>query len=437
MRYPTVTEFIEAKRDRGTHNADEIREFILGYSRGEIPDYQASAWLMAVYMNGLSDEETFALTEAMVESGATLDLSAIPGLKLDKHSTGGVGDKVTLAVVPILAAAGIPIAKMSGRGLGFTGGTIDKLESIPGFRVSLSQEEIVDAVQRTGACICAQTGDLVPADRKLYALRDVTGTVESIPLIAASIMSKKIAASADVILIDVKVGRGAFMKTLPQARELAGLLVRIGEAHGRIVHAVLTAMDVPLGRMIGNWLEVEEAAALLRPDPENPPDGRLRDEVAHIASKGLELTNKAKEHSVSDLIESGAAFRKLVEIVEAQGGDPAVFDTGRPARKSVPARAKRSGFVTSIDAEALGRAAMHLGAGRLRKDDPVDPLAGVAILAPIGSEVRAQMALAYLRHDGSRDAGPIVDAVQNAFVIADEPAPLPPLILGEIESKSL
>lgn len=424
-------DFIEAKRDRRRHASEEIRDFVLGFTRGDIPDYQASAWLMAVCLNGLDEDETFALTRAMAESGDTLDLSPLSGFKLDKHSTGGVGDKVSLAVVPLLAASGVTVAKMSGRGLGFTGGTLDKLESIPGFRTSLDSREILDIVSRTGACICAQTSNLVPADRKMYALRDVTGTVESLPLIAASIMSKKIAGGADAVLLDVKAGRGAFMKTAAMAKNLASLLVKIGEAHGMYTAATITAMDSPLGRAVGNWMEVQEVAALLQGDV---CDERLREVVVRLTGEGLALAGKGGAHEVEKMLSTGAGWEKFQEIVEAQGGELDAFDNPPRASAVVTVYAPAGGYVADIDALAIGRAAMRLGAGRVRKDDSIDPLAGVSIAAPVGARVAQGDPVAHL-HASSHDAAQAaIDSVRDAFTITAAPPEPGAVILDEIRS---
>ncbi|MDQ2686631.1 MAG: thymidine phosphorylase, partial [Armatimonadota bacterium] len=377
-----TVDLIVKKREGSTLSQQEIAFLVGGYMRGDIPDYQMSAWLMAVLWRGLTEPETFALTGAMVASGETLDLSSLPDVPVDKHSTGGVGDKTTLAVVPILASAGVPVAKMSGRGLGHTGGTLDKLASISGLRTELSQEEILAQVRRVGACVCAQTEQLVPADRKMYALRDATGTVESLPLIAASIMSKKIAGGSRAVVLDVKVGGGAFMKTLDEARALAALMVRIGAAHGQRVVAVLSDMNAPLGRSVGNWLEVQEIVGLLQNHPDTEP--HLAQIVRRLAALGFVVAGHTP--SVEDgetlavrQIESGAAFEKLCEIAAAQGGDAACLrhPEGMTQAPHQDVLASQSGFVKHIDAQAIGLAAMRLGAGRAAKDDVIDPLAGI------------------------------------------------------------
>ncbi|HEY3329614.1 MAG TPA: thymidine phosphorylase [Capsulimonadaceae bacterium] len=423
-----ATEFIDTKRHGLEHSPDEIRAFITGFVDGEIPDYQVSAWLMAVCLRDLSDNETVALTDSMVRSGDTLDFSSIPGIKIDKHSTGGIGDKVTLAVVPILAAAGVAVPKMSGRGLGYTGGTIDKLESIPGYRVSLSTHEILATVKSVGACICSQTPNLVPADAKLYALRDVTATVESVPLVAASIMSKKIASGADAIVIDVKVGRGAFMKNIEDASRLANLLMKIGAANGKKVDVTLTSMDIPLGRAVGNWIEIVEVSALLRG---LPSDDRLRREIVHLAGKGLTLAGKGDASTAESILSIGKAWDKFIEIVSAQGGDVTVFGENRNADVVVAVPSPSDGFVADIDALAIGKSAMRLGAGRQKKGDTIDPLAGIILAAPVGSHVSAGSPLAYLHTTGDKRVHDEAVAVTTAVVISASP-PIPPQLFLDI-----
>ena len=423
-----TVDLIAKKRDGGALSPDEIAFLIGGYVRGDVPDYQMSAWLMAVLWRGLTDPETFALTGAMVASGGTLDLSSLPGVPVDKHSTGGVGDKTTLAVVPILASAGVPVAKMSGRGLGHTGGTLDKLAAIPGLRAELSTNEILSQVRRVGACICAQTEQLVPADRKMYALRDATSTVESLPLIAASIMSKKIAGGSRAVVLDVKVGGGAFMKTRDQARALADLMVKIGQAHGQRIAAVLSDMDAPLGRNVGNWLEVQEIIGLLQNDPDTEP--RLARMVRYLAALGFVLAGRTRnvtegEALASRQIESGAAFETLCEIAAAQGGDTACLRTPGVVEQA-PSRdvlAPQSGFVTRIDAQAVGLAAMRLGAGRAVKDDTIDPLAGIVLRVPVGGGVARGGVIATL-YTNNVDAAPqAAEEVAQTFTFAPRPPP--------------
>ena len=413
------------------HTEAEIGFLIDGYVAGRIPDYQISAWLMAVLWRGLTDPETFALTTAMVQSGETLDLSSLPGPCLDKHSTGGVGDKTTLAVVPILASAGVQMPKMSGRGLGHMGGTLDKFESV-GARVSFTVDEILAQVRAVGACVCAQTETLVPADRKMYALRDATDTVQSLPLIAASILSKKIAGGCPAIVLDVKVGGGAFMKTLPEARALAALMLRIGTARGRAMAAVLSDMDAPLGRAIGNRLEVREVARLLAGDA----DPRLLSLTLTLAGASFLLTGKATaldegQALASAQIESGAAAEKLREIITAQGGDVALLNATPNAAVVREVRATRGGWVSGIDAEAIGRAAMRLGAGRETKEETIDPEAGIVLGRVVGEAVAAGDVLAtlYTERGGSADAE--TEAILDCFALTDT-APDPRPVLLEI-----
>jgi pyrimidine-nucleoside phosphorylase len=424
-----TVDIIQSKRRGDEHSPAEISFLIQNYVHGAIPDYQISAWLMAVLWRGLSEEETFALTTAMIASGDTLDLSSLPGPCVDKHSTGGVGDKTTLAVVPILASAGVQVPKMSGRGLGHTGGTLDKLESLGGTRTEMAIPDILAQVRAVGACICAQTTRLVPADRLLYALRDATATVESLPLIAASIMSKKIAGGCPSIVLDVKIGGGAFMKTLPEARALAALMIKIGAAHGRRTVAVLSDMDVPLGYSVGNRVEVHEVVSLLQNNPW--PEPRLKTVVCTLAAAGFLLADRVSSLDegmalAEAQIASGAAFQKLWDIVAAQGGDTGYL--AHPSKPPVPkikrdVRAETSGFIRSIDAEAIGLSAMRLGAGRASKDDRIDPAAGVVLRETVGCAVTAGNSIATL-HTGSEIAArEVAQQVWSAFEVGPEPPP--------------
>ena len=424
-----TVDLIGHKRAGGEHTPAEIDWLVRGYVDGTIPDYQMAAWLMAVVWRGLTDRETFTLTGAMVASGDVLDLSALPGVPVDKHSTGGVGDKTTLAVVPILAAAGVPVAKMSGRGLGHTGGTLDKLDSIPGFRTQLTTEEILAQVGSVGACVVAQTDALVPADRKLYALRDATSTVENVSLIAASIMSKKIAGGAKAVVLDVKVGGGAFMKTLADARQLAELMIAIGAAHGQKMCAVLSGMDAPLGFAVGNRLEVREVVSLLKGDA----DPRLLSLVRTLSGAGFHLAG------LSDTLEdgrtlaqaqitSGAALSKLRELVTAQGGDPTFLDTSNPSPTS-EVRAARAGFVTRLDALAIGEAAMRVGAGRATKNDAIDPDAGIVLRVSVGQNIEAGDILAHVWARDGDMACAVVPDLLAAVTMGDAPLPDVPLVL--------
>ena len=429
-----AVDLIQKKRRGGVHTPPEIRFLIQNFVHGAIPDYQISAWLMAVLWRGLTPEETFALTEAMVASGDTLDLSGVPGPCVDKHSTGGVGDKTTLAVVPILASAGVFVPKMSGRGLGHTGGTLDKLEALGGTRTALTTEEILTQVQAVGACICAQTSALVPADRLLYALRDATDTVESLPLIAASIMSKKLAGGCPFIVLDVKVGGGAFMKTLGEARALAALMIQIGTAHGRKTLAVLSDMDVPLGYTVGNRVEVREIVSLLQNNAW--AESRLKTVVCTLAAAGFLLAGRVASledgHALAGTqIASGAAYRKLWEIVSAQGGDTDYLDhaTKPPiAKVKREIRAETSGFVRHVNAEAIGLAAMRLGAGRAAKEDAIDPTAGVVLRETVGCAVTAGNIIATLYTGSEIAAREVAPSVLAAFEIGPKPLPLPSVI---------
>jgi len=432
-----AVDIIRKKRTGGTHSEEEIRFLIQNYVHGIVPDYQVSAWLMAVLWRGLSDEETFALTGAMIASGDLLDLSTLPGPCVDKHSTGGVGDKTTLAVVPIWAAAGLQVPKMSGRGLGHTGGTLDKLESLGRTRTELTTDEILTQVQSVGACICAQTERLVPADRLLYTLRDATDTVESLPLIAASIMSKKIAGGCPFIVLDVKVGGGAFMKTLPEARSLALLMIRIAAAYGRKAVAVVSDMDIPLGYNVGNRVEVREVVSLLQNNAWAEP--RLKTIVCTLAAVGFVLAGRAPSPEAGYAlalaqIESGAAFEKLCEIVAAQGGDSGYLTNAlKPpvARVKWEVRADRSGFVRRLDAEAVGLTAMRLGAGRAAKEDRVDPTAGVVLRETVGCEIAVGNVIATLYAANEMTARETAPLVLSAFEIGPEPT-VPPSVIHEI-----
>lgn len=415
-------ELIQRKRDGKELGSEELGELVLAYSRGDVPDYQLAAFCMAVYFQGLTSAETFALTDAMVRSGDTIDLGSALGRRVvDKHSTGGVGDKTTLVVGPLVAACGVPFGKMSGRGLGHTGGTLDKLESIPGFRVELTLDELVAQVREIGLAIVGQTGDLVPADKKLYALRDVTATVDNVSLIAASIMSKKIASGADAIVLDVKVGDGAFMKSLPDAVVLAETMLALGRHADRDVVCVLTDMDQPLGSAVGNALEVREAAATLR--GEGPPDltELALDASAHLlALSDLEIDRVEARRRVEAAIGDGSAFSMYERWVRAQGGDP---DEGALPEAPLVREvfAPRSGYVRALGALAVGQAALHLGAGRREKDDPVDHAVGVVCLKKRGDAVEAGEPLAEIHARDEATADEAAGDVLAAYELADEP----------------
>lgn len=412
---------------------EEISFLVDGYVRGDIPDHQMAAFCMAVFFQGLNLRETADLTTAMVNSGERLDLSAIPGLKVDKHSTGGVGDKTTLVVVPLVASQGVPVAKMSGRGLGHTGGTIDKLESIPGLRIDLTVDEFIDSVKRAGAAVVAQTGNLVPADKKLYALRDVTATVDSLPLIASSIMSKKVAAGCNALVLDVKVGSGAFMKKLVDARKLAEVMLDIGLRTGIKTSAVLTSMNQPLGLAVGNALEVKEAVAALR--GEGPAD--LEELCLEVAAQMVLFSKKEYRReeilkTLKEALRNGSALDKFKDIITSQGGDPRIAENPSilpSARESFEVAAGTAGYVQSINSEQIGSASMILGAGRSKKDDPVDPSAGIIIRKKVGNFVLQRESIAVLYYNSQKRANvdKALELVRDAFVIGEgvpEPEPL-------------
>ena len=417
-------DLIEQKRNGVEHDLGELTELVLAYARDEVPDYQMAAWCMAVYFNGLTAAETYALTDAMIRSGETLDLAEALGRKVvDKHSTGGVGDKTSIAVGPIVAACGVPLGKMSGRGLGHTGGTLDKLESIPGFRAELTNEEIVQQLKDVGMAIVGQTADLVPADKRLYALRDVTATVDIVPLIASSIMSKKLAAGADAIVLDVKVGDGAFMKTLGEARSLAELMREIGARAGREVTCLLTDMDQPLGRAVGNALEVDEARDTVRGDGPTDFTELVLDASARLlaySDLGIDLDEGRRRAQVA--VDDGSALAVYERWIRAQGGDP---DPGAMERAPVQraVEASRDGVVTRIGALDVGNAAMDLGAGRRRKTDPIDHAVGILCFAKRGDTVLAGDDLAEIHARDHAAAERAAAAVLAAYELGDEAPP--------------
>jgi pyrimidine-nucleoside phosphorylase len=428
-----AADLIEKKRDGDEHSPEEISVLIEGYNTGAVPDYQMAAWCMAVFFRGLSGRETYALTDAFIRSGDTLDLGSMLGRRVvDKHSTGGVGDKTSIAVGPIVAACGVPFGKMSGRGLGHTGGTLDKLESIPGFRVELTTDEFVAQVRDVGLAIIGTTENLVPADKNLYGLRDVTATVDIVPLIASSIMSKKIAAGADAIVLDVKVGDGAFMKTLDDARILADQMVDLGSRAGREVVCLLTDMEQPLGYAVGNALEIREAVATITGD--GPPDFTelVLDACAHLLSlSDLELDVDEGRQRAQEAMTNGSALEAYERWIRAQGGDPDLsrLDTA-PVVKEVTA--PRGGVVTGLGALAVGIAALELGAGRRTKEDAIDHAVGVLLRAKRDDEVETGDVLAeiHARDDASADRA--VDAVLAAYEIGDAGAARPRGILLDV-----
>ncbi len=425
-----AADLIQRKRDGDELSAADLADLVLGYTRGEVPDYQMAAFLMAVYFRGLSGAETFALTDAMIRSGETLELGDALGRKVvDKHSTGGVGDKTSIAVGPIVAACGVPFGKMSGRGLGHTGGTLDKLESIPGYRVELSTAEFVEQVRDVGMAIVGQTADLVPADKLLYALRDVTATIDNLSLIAASIMSKKIAGGADAIVLDVKVGDGAFMKTLGDARELGRAMIELGGHAGRETMCVLTGMEQPLGAAVGNALEVREAAETVRGHGPADLTELVLDSVAHLlALSDLEVDEAEGRRRAEDAVASGAAFEAYERWIRAQHGDPDL-ELLPTAPIVLPVSAPRGGAVASLGAIRIGLAALHLGAGRRTKEDDVDHAVGIVCLKKRGDRVEQGETLAEIHARDAESADIGSAAVLAAYELADSAPPPAPIVL--------
>ena len=427
-------DLIMKKRNGEALTEQEIQYMIREYVAGEIPDYQMSAFLMAVYFKGMTEEETLAMTQAVAHSGEMVDLSGIEGVKVDKHSTGGVGDKTTMIIAPIVAACGVKVAKMSGRGLGHTGGTVDKLESIPGLHTSLSREDFFNVVNQTGLSVIGQSGNLAPADKKLYALRDVTATVDSIPLIAVSIMSKKLAAGNDSILLDVKTGSGAFMKSIDDSIALAKEMVAIGENAGRKTVALITDMDIPLGHNIGNSLEVIEAVETLKGN--GPED--LTEVCVHLASNMLFLAGKGTLEEcrslVREVIANGEALKRLAAMVEAQGGDSSViFDTDKfeKAAYQHEVLAKKSGYITFMDTESCGIASAMLGAGRETKDSQIDFAAGI-LKKKVGDYVEAGEPMAVFYADKEELFTAAELRYQAAVTIEDEKANETPLVYARV-----
>jgi pyrimidine-nucleoside phosphorylase len=428
-----AAELIRRKRDGERLSSDELSELVLAYARGDIPDYQMAAFCMAVYFRGLDGAETFALTDAMIRSGETIELGAALGRKVvDKHSTGGVGDKTSLAVGPIVAACGVPFGKLSGRGLGHTGGTLDKLESIPGFRVELTTDEFLRQVREVGLAIIGQSANLVPADKLLYGLRDVTATVDNVSLIAASIMSKKIAAGADAIVLDVKVGDGAFMKTIEDARKLARMMLELGQHAGREVVCLLTDMDQPLGHAVGNALEIRETIATLKSD--GPPDFTelVLDASAHLLTlSDLEIDEQEGRARAAAAVQDGTALAMYERWIAAQGGDPseAALPTA-PAVRQVLAPTR--GFVRWIGATGIGLAALRLGAGRQTKDDTIDHAVGIRCLRKRGDGVAAGEVLAEVHAQDDGSAQQAEADVLSAYELGDEAPPVRPIVLETI-----
>ena len=432
----TVVELLERKRDGGTLTDEEIRWLITSYTADEVPDYQMSAMLMAIFLNGLNADELAVWAESMLHSGDTLDFSDITAPKVDKHSTGGVGDKLSIALAPMVAACGVAVPMMSGRGLGHTGGTLDKLEAIPGFRTQVDPSEFHHLLSTIGMVMGGQTETLVPADRRLYALRDVTGTVPSIPLISSSIMSKKLAEDIDALVLDVKVGKGAFMQDQDQARLLAETMVGIGRRHDTRVTALLTAMDEPLGTAVGNANETAECIELLKGDA--PPDAteltyRLGEEMLVLA--GVADSHGEARAMLEATIASGSALEKFGEVIAAQDGDPRVLEDLSllpQAPEFIELEAPHSGFVTECHARKIGLACVRLGGGRLRKEDEVDPAVGIWVFAKLGEQIEQGQPLARIGWRDGAKLGAALELLETAWTVDDEPPGRSPLIIGEV-----
>ena len=431
-----AVDIIQKKRDGGVLTAEEIRFFVAGVTDFSLPDYQAAALLMAILLRGMTAAETSVLTDAMVQSGARVDLSDIPGIKVDKHSTGGVGDKSSIIIAPLVASCGGVVPMMSGRGLGHTGGTLDKLESIPGFRTNLSIDEMRSALAAIGVALIGQSAQIAPADKRLYALRDVTGTIESVPLISASIMSKKIAEGIDALVLDVKCGAGAFMKTPETARELARSLVAIGKSAGVKTQAVLTAMNWPIGFAVGNASEIVECIELLK------GNGRrdLIKNALELSERMLIVCGAARDRSEAAAmcrraLDSGRALERLRAIIERQGGNPRVIDdyTLLPrAPEERVIRAERNGFVTTVDAGLVGRASVVLGGGRNQVEDEIDPGVGIMVPATVGDEVRRGDALLRVLYRSEKRLAQALPLLMQAIHIGEIPPPEMPLVIDEV-----
>jgi pyrimidine-nucleoside phosphorylase len=432
MAGPDPRDVVARKRDGRRLSEEEIRAVVMGYVQETVPDYLASAFLMAAFIRGLDTDEMVALTRVMVESGATLPLDGVSRPKVDKHSTGGVADGVTLVLAPLAASLGLAVAKLSGRGLGHTGGTLDKLESIPGLRTDLSPQELERQVEEVGCAVAAQSKDLVPADGVLYALRDATATVPSVPLIAASVMSKKLAVGTDLILLDVKAGSGAFMKTPQDADALAAACVDLAEGWGRRARAAVTDMSQPLGDAVGNALDIVEAVEVLKGER----TGRLTELALEFAAAAQAVLLKTQEDEArrraEEALASGEAAEAFRRMVETQGGDPRVVDDPigvlPRAPVSIPLEPDRSGFLAAVDAEAIGRTAVALGAGRRRKGDPIDPAVGIVFRAKVGDRVEAGEPIGEVHARDEKFAGAAVGAVNAALTVTDSRTERPPLV---------
>jgi len=429
---------ITAKRDGAALPAEDIQAMVDGFTRGTIPAYQMSAFLMAAFLRGMNAEETAALTESMLYSGTVLDLSAIRGIKVDKHSTGGVGDNISLILAPIVAACGVPVPMISGRGLGHTGGTIDKLHSIPGFRTNLSTTEYLHQLETVGLVITGATDEIAPADRAIYALRDVTATVAFIPFIAASIMSKKLAEGIDALVLDVKTGKGAFMKTQPMAQQLAETLAHIGENSGKPTVAWLTRMDVPLGHAMGNWVEIEESIRCLQ--------GEQEDDLMEIALQlagemlflgGVAETPEKGKDQATQAITSGRALEKLLQVVEAQGGDPAALSRCTLPEPAGTAYAPPdcTGYVTDIDAYAIGMTVVEMGAGRLAQTDDVDPMAGIVLCRKPGDPCSSGDPIAHIYTQKTSELSRFASSIQKAYTFGNKSPQKQSLLIGRLDRR--
>lgn len=433
-------ELIERKRDGYSLSEEEIQHMVHGYVHGEIPDYQMSAFLMAIYFQGMNDSETVALTKAFIHSGKTIDLSGIPDFKVDKHSTGGVGDKISLILAPLVASLGIPVPMMAGRGLGHTGGTLDKLESIPGFSPQLSENQFREQIQRMGCAIMGQTDEIVPADRKIYALRDVTGTVPSLPLICSSIISKKKAEGTDGLVLDVKMGKGAFLKEASQAQTLAQALVALGNQLGIHTVALLTRMDQPLGYQIGNWLEVKESIDVLQ---NRGPKDVLTVTLA-LGILMVRMAQKAKSETeayflLKNALENGVAYQKFLELVKAQGGDVSFIENPEkyPFAPRIEVESPEQGYIVELDAYKVGMLSVFLGAGRMRKEDSIDPSAGITLLKKIGDYVHKGEPLAYCYTHRSIHREEVKQRLLSAYRFSESPCTLLPLIHAQVDEKGI